>query len=87
MFWVFLQICDQCFNPYTAKQKYLGFSSIGWFLKFFRYFMWVLEARTKLIFLFNKFLINKAIFSESSCTSLKLRSKRVQRNYRDFFEI
>ena len=28
LFWVFLQICDQCFSPYTAKYVYLHFSSL-----------------------------------------------------------
>ena len=26
LFWVLFQICDQCFNPYTANYVYLRFS-------------------------------------------------------------
>ena len=32
-FWVFLQICEESFNPKTAKYIYLRFASIVWFLQ------------------------------------------------------
>ena len=55
LFWVFLQIRDQSFNPYTAKYVYLDFWSIVWFLQFLSNFQWVLEARSKLTLFYIKF--------------------------------
>ena len=55
LFWVFLQICDQCFNPQTAKYVSLRFSSIVWFLQFLSHFLRILEARSKLILFYTKF--------------------------------
>ena len=63
LFWVFLLICDQSFNSYTAKYVYVRFSSIVWCLQFLCHFLWVLEARSKLILFYTKFSVNRARFS------------------------
>ena len=52
-------------------------------LRFFSYFLWVLEARSKLILFCTKIWVNRARIFASTCTSL-LCSKPVQRNYRHF---
>ena len=77
--------CHVSLNLETAKYVYLRFSSIVWFLQFLRHFLWVLEARSKLILFYTKFWVNRARLLASKCTSLLLRSKPVQWNYRHFF--
>ena len=54
LFWVILQICYPRFNPFNAKEVYLRFSSIVWFLKFLSHFLWVLEAASKLTQILSK---------------------------------
>ena len=61
------------------------YTSTVWFLQFLNHFPLVLEARSKLILFYTKFWIKRARFSASTCTSLLLRSKPVQWNYRHFF--
>ena len=63
LFWVFLLICDQSFNSYTAKCVYVHFSSTVWCLQFLCHFLWFLEARSKLILFYTKFSVNRARFS------------------------
>ena len=60
--WVFLQNCDQCINPQTAKKVYLRFWSIVWVLKFLGHFQWVLETRNKLNLFYTKFVVNRGRF-------------------------
>ena len=67
------------------KYVYLRFSSFVWFLQFLSHFLWVLEARSKLTQYYTKFWVNRARFFASTCTSLLLRSKPVQWNYRHLF--
>ena len=74
----FVSKCDHLFI-------YLRFSSIVWFLQFLSHFLWVLETRSKLSLFYTKFWLNRGRFLASTCTSLLLRSKPVQWNYRDFF--
>ena len=49
LLWIFLQICDYCFNHQIAKYVYLRSSSIVWFLQFLSNFRWVSEDRSELI--------------------------------------
>ena len=84
-FWLFLQIWDQCFNPWTAKYVYIRFSSIVWILQFLSHFLWVLKARRKLILFYTKFWVNRVRFLTSIFTSLLLRRKPVQWNYWHLF--
>ena len=55
LFYVVLQIFDRCFNPYTAKEAHLRFSSIVWFSQFLSPFLCVLEATSKFILFYTKF--------------------------------
>ena len=67
------------------KYVYMRFSSIVWFLQFLSNFLWVLQARRKLILSYTKYWVYRATFLASTCSSLVLRSKRVHWNYRHFF--
>ena len=52
---VFLQICDPCDNPQTAKFIYLLFSSILCFLQFLGHLLLYLEAKSKIVPFYLKF--------------------------------
>ena len=53
----FLQTSHSCFNTQTANHVYLCFSTIDWLLQFLIDFVWVVEARSKLIQLSQIFCI------------------------------
>ena len=52
---------------------------------FLNHFLFLIEGRNKSIWLYNKFSVKQALFLTSLCNSFLLRSKPVQRNYRNFF--
>ena len=62
-----------------------GFRALFGFCNFCSHFLLVLKARGKFILFYTKCWVNRATFLASTCTSLLLRSKPVQRNYRHFF--
>ena len=62
------------------------FFSLLWFLQFLRPFLLVLQARSKRIRFFTKMWLKRTSFMASTCTSLLLHRKPVQRNYRHFFQ-
>ena len=74
-------------NPQSAEDVYLRFPSILCFLLFLSHFLLVLEAGSKLVKFYTKFWVKRARFLASTCTSLLLRSKPVQQNYRHFLKV
>ena len=86
-FWLFFEICDQCFNAQTAKYIFLRFQSLLWFLYFLGHLLLFQRIRVNLFYSTPNLEQKKAGFMTSpQCTSLLLRSKPLQRNYLHFFE-
>ena len=52
----------------------MRFLSIVWFLQFLSHFLWVLEARCKLILFYTKFSVNRAKFLASACATAQQTS-------------
>ena len=61
-FWYFLEICDQCFNPQTAKYVYLRFQSLLWFLYFLGHLLLFQRIRVNLFHSTSNFKQNKPGF-------------------------
>ena len=84
LFLVFLQICDHCFNPQTAKYVSLHFSCILSILQFLSQFLFFFSGfRRSLIVLYTKLGEEGAKFLAYKCTGfvLGVSSFRSELNY------
>ena len=84
LFWDSSRSLDLSLNPQCPNDAIWQFHGLLSFQPFLGQFLLFLEEKTKSIRFSTEFYVKAALFLRFKCTSLLLRSKPVQRNWRHF---